>query len=67
MFKRLEHYTPLLIFLHDVIILTQNEAIGASPPSLEVAAPIDPFWVTMLRTSCINIKRGVLSDGYECY
>ena len=33
-------YTPLLIFMHYVIILTQNEAMGASPPSLAVAAPI---------------------------
>ena len=30
--------------MHDVIILTQNEAMGASPPPLAVAAPIASFW-----------------------
>ena len=36
-------YTPLLILMHDVIILTQSEATGALPPSLAVAAPIASF------------------------
>ena len=39
----LASYTPLLIFMHDVIILTQNEAIGARPPPLAVAAPLASF------------------------
>ena len=36
-------YMPLLILMHDVIILIQNEAMGALPPSLAVAAPIALF------------------------
>ena len=36
-------YTLHLIFMHDIIILTQNEAMGARPPSLAVAAPITSF------------------------
>ena len=38
-------YTPLLIFMHDVINLTQIEAIGARPPPL---APLSSFWVRIL-------------------
>ena len=38
-----DYYTPLLVLMHDVIILTQNEAMGALPPSLAVAAPIASF------------------------
>ena len=40
---KFELNTPLLILMHDVIILTQNEAMGARPPSLAVAAPIASF------------------------
>ena len=36
-------YTPLLILMHDVIIPSQNWAIGARSPSLAVAAPIASF------------------------
>ena len=39
---------PLLIFMHDVIFLTQNEAIGARPPPLAVAVPIALFWVRIV-------------------
>ena len=38
-----KRHTPLLILMHDVIILTQNEAMGARSPSLAVAAPIASF------------------------
>ena len=51
--------TPLLILMHDVIILTQIEAMGARPPSL--AAP--RFGLALWRTSCINIKKGVWQRG----
>ena len=49
-----DHNTPLLIFMHDVIILTQNEAIGARPPPLAVAAPMASFWVRVVTYSCIT-------------
>ena len=45
---RYASYTPLLIFMHDFLILTQNEAMGALPPSLAVAAPIASFWVNIV-------------------
>ena len=51
--------TPLLIFMHDVIIHTQNEAIGTRPKKLAVAAPMALFWVRIVTYSCINIKGGV--------
>ena len=43
-------HTPLLIFIHDVIILTQNEAIGArpTPTPLAVAAPMASFFLLEL-------------------
>ena len=41
-------HKPLLIFMHDVIILTQNEAMGNRPPPLAVAAPIASFWVSIV-------------------
>ena len=41
--------TPLLMFMHDVIIRTQNEAKGERPPSLAVAAPIASFWVSIVK------------------
>ena len=50
----------LLIFMYDDIILTQNQAIGACPPTLAVDVPIASFWVRIVTYSCINIKRGVL-------
>ena len=34
--------------MHDVIILTQIEAMGARPPSLAVAAPVASFWVSIV-------------------
>ena len=43
-----QDYTPLLIFMHDVIILTQNEAMGARSPTLAVAAPIASFWISIV-------------------
>ena len=54
--------TPLLIFMHDVIILAKNEAIGAHLPPLAVAAPMTSFWARIVTYSCINIKRGVFSQ-----
>ena len=45
---RIIYYTPLIIFVHDVIILTQNEAMGALPPSLAVAVPIASFWISIV-------------------
>ena len=61
-------YTFLLIFMHDVTILTQHKASGAATITriewllLVVArrAPMASFWVRMV-TTCMNIKRDVLS------
>ena len=68
---KLENFTsssrlPLLIFMHDVTILTRNEDIGAATATriewlvLVVAwgVPVASFWVRMV-TSCMNINRGV--------
>ena len=51
--------------MHDVIILTQNEAIGARPPSLAVAAPMALFWVRIVMYLCIHIKRAVYPHHTE--
>ena len=54
--------------MHDVIILTQNEAIGARQPPIAVAAPIVSFWVRIVTYGCKNIERGVLfphNDDFE--
>ena len=45
--------------MHDVIILTENEAIGACQPQLAVAAPLASFCVRNVTYACINTKRGV--------
>ena len=50
-----------LVFMHDVKTLTQNEAMGARPPSLAVAVPI-----ALRRTSFINIKKGVYHPPTPC-
>ena len=34
--------------MHDVIVLTKNEAMGARSPSLAVAAPIASFWISIV-------------------
>ena len=43
------------LYMYDVNILTQNEAIGARPPPLAVAG----FGLELRRNSCINSKTGV--------
>ena len=53
--------------MHEINVLTQNEAIGACHATtstshsilVAVAAPMASFWVRMV-TSCVNIKRGIL-------
>ena len=49
--------TPLLIFMRDVIILTQVLH------HLQWLRPSPCFGVALWRTSCINIKRGVFRYG----
>ena len=48
------------MFMHYVMILTQNEAIGACSPPLSVSSSMASFWVRVVTYSRINIKRGVL-------
>ena len=45
-----------LNIMHDAIILTQNEAMGARSPSLAVAAPIASFWISIV-TNLMQICR----------
>ena len=48
--------TSLLIFMHDVITLTQE---ATRLPPLALAVPMASFEVRIVMYSCINIKRGV--------
>ena len=41
--------------MYDVIIRSQNEAMGARPPSLAVAAPIASFWVALLTCDVMHL------------
>ena len=55
-------HTPLLIFMHDVTTLTQNEAIGAATVLVTWRAPLTSLWVRIV-TSYMNIKIGVYGHG----
>ena len=59
-------YTPLLILMHDVIILTQNEAMGARSPSLAVVAPIASFWGSIVTYLMHREAYEIFARQFDC-
>ena len=47
--------------MNNAIISTQNEAIGARPPSLAVAAPMALFWVRTVPTHALILREAYCS------